>query len=521
MSLKEYGKKRKLNATPEPGPAPKKASGRNLIFVIHKHAARNLHYDLRLEMAGVLKSWAVPKGPSLDPSVKRLAMMVEDHPYDYKDFEGVIPEGNYGAGGVIIWDRGVYTHPLAENAKDAEKLLLAGLKKGELKFVLAGKKLKGGFALVKTKWEKNSWLLFKEKDSFTASADVLMDGRSAASGITLEKLTGKNNAPGHENPKKDAIPGNDTPKKSMPHGINPMLSMAVKKPFDRPGWIFEVKWDGYRAIAETGRAGTGLFSRNKNSLSSRFPSVAEALKNIKHDAILDGEVVALDNAGMPDFQKLQDHSGQGSNLIYYAFDILFLDGRDLTSLPLIKRKDILKSIIPSAGSIRYSDHVLSDGISFFNAARKKGLEGIVAKRADSRYQPGSRNGDWLKIKNRLTQDCVIAGFTKPRGSRGYLGSLVLGTYEKGVLTYAGHSGGSFGSSTIKNLYEKLLPLSVKKCPFKAIPPGTAQASWVKPVMVCEVEFTQWTKEGILRHPVFLRVRDDMKAKEVSRDRMKP
>jgi bifunctional non-homologous end joining protein LigD len=509
MSLIEYGKKRKLSATPEPGPGPGPGErGKYAVFVVHKHAARSLHYDLRLEMGGVLKSFAVPKGPSMDPSVKRLAIMVEDHPFDYRNFEGVIPKGNYGAGGVIIWDRGVYSSVYSNDKKESEKYLLAGLKNGDLKFTLAGEKLNGSFALVKTKWAKNSWLLIKEKDGFATSEEILEKNRSVASGKTLEELSGGDGVP--------AI--NDAPLKAMPSYVSPMLCTSAKKPFDDPGWIFEVKWDGYRAIASAGKTEVSLYSRNRLDLKKKFPTIAEAVKKLRLDALFDGEIVAMNGAGVPDFQMLQDNKrSRSGSLAYYVFDILNFRGRDLTGLPLIKRKELLEKIVPPSGKVRFSGHVSGEGVSFFNAAKKKGLEGIVAKKADSAYQPGVRSPNWLKIRNSPSQDCVIAGFTAPRGSRKYFGSLVLGVYEKTSLVYAGHSGGGFSGAALKKIYEKLKPLAVKKTPFAVMPPDEGAVTWVRPKLVCEISFTGWTKDNLMRHPVFLRLRDDKQAAEAVKE----
>ena len=451
MKLKEYKQKRNLKQTPEPGlmhedKGEDKEKGGFPVFVVHKHAASRLHYDLRLEMEGVLKSWAVPKGPSLDPSVKRLAMMVEDHPFDYKDFEGSIPKGNYGAGGVIIWDRGLYSAPFAKEKKDNEKYLVEGLKKGDLKIILAGTKLRGGFALVKTKWEKNSWLLIKEKDKYASVDDPLKDGRSVASGRTLEELpVEKNNIPPERDAPVRAMPSAGTrrpagqrlkrklepehikpygKKAAMPRNISPMLAATAKKPFNDPGWIFEVKWDGYRAVAEADKKNVRLYSRNHMPLMDKFPSIVSSLRKMGLHAVLDGEVVAVGKTGLPDFQLLQDGKRSGAGLIYYVFDILFYNGRDLTDLPLIKRKELLKNILPSGGNVRFSGHVAGDGVSFFKAVKKKGLEGAVAKYSKSLYRQGERSRYWLKLKNRMTQDCVIAGFTGPRDPQATLGPTV-------------------------------------------------------------------------------------------------
>ncbi len=523
--LREYAKKRDLKKTPEPGPS--KGAGNKagyLIFVVHKHASRRLHYDLRLELGGVLKSWAVPKGPSLDPTVKRLAMMVEDHPFDYRNFEGVIPKGNYGAGSVIIWDKGLYGHTDAKNKQENERLLAEGLKKGVIKFALAGAKLKGGFALIRTKWEKNSWLLLKEKDMYATTDDIAKKSASVVSGMTVEEMAGESGDtpadPAQNKVKKEPEKGSYkiAPLRPMPRNVAPMLSTAVKRSFDDPDWIFEVKWDGYRTIAQVSDKHALLYSRKQNSLTNRFSTIAASLEKLGFDAVLDGEVVAIDKAGLPDFQMLQDYKKfPGGRLVYYVFDILYYQGRDLTKLPLIKRKELLKKILPVSGNIRVSDHIWKDGVSFFKAVKKKGLEGIVAKNSKSPYVQGVRSPHWLKIKNRVSQDCVIAGFTTPRGARGYFGSLVLGVYEKGILTYAGHSGGGFSRNNLNAIYEILQPLSQKKCPFKIKPPEDTPISWIKPVLVCEVTFTGWTNAGIMRHPVFLRIREDKAAKEAVRE----
>ena len=524
MGLKEYKQKRELRKTSEPGLASgQKNKGQYLVFVVHKHAARRLHYDLRLEMQGVLKSFAVPKGPSLDPSVKRLTVQVEDHPFAYKDFEGIIPKGNYGAGGVIIWDRGFYGSPFANDKKRGEELLLSGLKQGDLKLVLAGTKLKGEFALVKTHWDEKSWLLLKHKDKYTSAADVLTMDRSVVSGKTVDQLSNespaglpqrKAEAPAPITQKSPVSLTASAPKGPMPHKIKPMLAVAAKKPFNHADWLFEVKWDGYRAIAEIDKKNVALYSRNHIPFMKKFSPVVESLQQLGLNAVLDGEIVVADNKGIPDFQKLQDFpKSSGGHLIYYVFDILFHEGRDLTALPLVQRKELLKSILPSDGRIKYSEHIRKDGISFFAAAKQKGIEGIIAKHSKSLYKPGTRNGQWLKIKNHITQDCVIAGFTEPRGARKYLGSLVLGAYDKGSLVYIGHSGGGFDAQALKTMYEKLSPLARKTCPFKTEPPNDGLTTWIEPLLVCEVAFTGWTRETLMRQPRFRRLREDKNPKE--------
>ncbi len=525
MRLKEYSSKRKFDKTPEPGPGPRR-KGRQLIFVVHKHAARALQYDLRLELEGVLKSWAVPKGLSLDPSIKRLAMMVEDHPFDYKDFEGVIPEGNYGAGSVIIWDRGFYAHPSAKDRAESEKLLLDGLRKGNMKFVLAGEKLKGEFALVKAGRDEKSWLVLKKKDRYATRRDILRKSRSVASRKTLEEVAkgGYERSSGKKISQirlREAMESEDlrgAPLKPMPHNIKPMLATLIKEPFDHPDWIFEVKWDGYRAIAEIQDGEVSLYSRNLIPLNKKFSPIVESLKKFRSGTVFDGEIVVVDDRGRPDFQMLQNYQKTGSgHLLYYVFDLLYFDGHDLMNLPLIRRKNLLKRILPSDAKIRFSDHVSKKGAQFFDAVREKGLEGIVAKHSQSAYRMGRRSRQWLKIKARLTQDCVIAGFTEARGGRKYFGSLVLGVYEKNELIYIGHCGGGFTGKKLREVYSKLEPLIRKTCPFKSVPETNTPVTWLRPELVCEVVFHGWTDEGVMRQPVFLRLRDDKSAREAVRE----
>jgi bifunctional non-homologous end joining protein LigD len=526
MGLKEYAEKRKFGKTPEPRPAECHGEGA-LRFVVHKHAARALHYDLRLELEGVLKSWAVPRGPSLDPSVKRLAVMVEDHPLDYRDFEGVIPEGNYGAGGVIIWDRGVYHGAAARDGNESEQLLLEGLRKGDLKFVLEGEKLQGEFALVKTGKDEKSWLLLKKRDRFAQTGEILGETRSVASGRTLEELLAAGPGEPSRQRKLDRVRLREAqemdelaaaPVCPMPHGIHPMLATLVRAPFDHPDWVFEVKWDGYRAVAEIRDGDVALYSRNLLSLNEKFAPIAEALRACRFDAVLDGEIVVVDDRGQPDFQLLQNYRASGSgHLLYYVFDLLHFQGHDLTGLPLLKRKELLKRVLPASPRIRYCEHVAKDGVLFFKVVREKGLEGIVAKHARSPYRVGRRSRQWLKVKTQLTQEGVIAGFTAPRGSGRELGALVLGVYEGDELVCIGHAGGGFGAADLRSIHERLRPLIQEECPFRSEPATHTPATWVRPELVCEVAFSGWTDDAVMRHPVFLRMREDKAAREVMRE----
>jgi bifunctional non-homologous end joining protein LigD len=525
VGLKEYKSKRRFEHTPEPDSG---ASGEKdqLVFVVHKHAARHLHYDLRLELDGVLKSWAVPKGPSMNPSDKKLAMMVEDHPFDYKDFEGVIPEGNYGAGSVIIWDNGIYYHPDAKGKKENERLLRDGLEKGNMKFILEGQKLGGQFALVKTRRNERSWLLLKKKDRFATEEDVLRENRSVVSKKTLEELfSGGEEEFGRKKADQirlretmEKIDLKDAPEAQMPHRVKPMLATPAKKPFDDPEWIFEVKWDGYRATGEIQDGEVALYSRNLISLKRKFPPIADELKRFGFAALLDGEIVIVDEQGHPDFQMLQNYTKTGEGyLLYYVYDLLHFDGRDLSNLPLIRRKEILKSILPLSPRIKFSDHVTGEGLLFFDEVKKKGLEGIIAKHSRSVYVPGIRSRQWLKVKTQLTQDAVIGGFTEPKGGRKYFGSLVLGVFEGDELVYIGHSGGGFDSKSMKEIRETMDPLISTDCPFRVKPKTNTPAVWLEPKLVCEVALSEWTGEGLMRHPVFLRMREDKDAHEVVRE----
>lgn len=526
MELKDYTAKRHFKKTPEPEPGARGETGR-LVFVVHKHAARALHYDLRLQLEGALKSWAVPKGPSLDPSLKRLAMLVEDHPLEYGDFEGVIPEDNYGAGSVIIWDRGSYRHPSTHDEQESERLLLAGFKKGDLKFVLEGEKLHGEFALVRMGKDGKSWLLIKKKDAAATGNDVLRENHSVQSGRTLEEVLEEGTGKAFKLKKASQIRVqevleqgslDDAPVLPMPRNVHPMLATAIEKPFDDPGWIYEVKWDGYRAIAEIREGSVSLYSRNGISFVKKYPPLAASLRRLGFDAILDGEIVVIDGQGRPDFQALQHYAGAGGGrLYYYVFDLLHFQGHDLTALPLVRRKELLKAVLPPLPGIRLSDHIAKDGVLYFAMVKEKGLEGIVAKEARSAYEPGRRTRQWLKVKTQLTQEAVIAGFTEPGGARRHIGALVLGAYEDGGFIFIGHVGSGFSARDLEDIRQTLEPLITRECPFSAAPDTNAPVSWVKPQLVCEVSFSGWTEDNVMRHPVFLRMRGDKDAREAVRE----
>jgi len=492
MGLKKYFSKRNFSKTPEPKGALKTPS-KKLAFVVQEHHATALHYDFRLELDGVLKSWAVPKGPSMDPHDRHLAMMVEDHPFEYRTFEGTIPEGNYGAGTVTIWDKGTY-EPRAETG-NPEKELRKGLKKGHLTFVMHGKKLHGEFALIKMQnaKQKNAWLLVKKGDSDA-----------------------------YETEQPIAFTLNDYAKKPVPEVIKPMLCTLVDEPFDRENWLFEMKWDGYRAVGAKRDGAVQLYSRNNLDFRAKYPEIAEALQALPDNTVIDGEIVAVDKDGRPHFERLQNWGkNKEGELRYYAFDLLWFKGRDVREAQLVERKQLLRDIIPKDSPIKYSDHIDGKGAKFFKQIQKSQLEGIVAKRADSPYQEGKRGGDWLKIKTHLRQEVVIAGFTEPRGSRQYLGSLLLGIYKDSELVYTGHSGGGIPDQQRKELREKLDKLEVKKSPFTTTPKLDATTHFARPQLVCEVSFSEWTKEGYMRHPVFEGMRPDKKPADVHKETAKP
>ncbi|WP_224984114.1 DNA ligase D [Geomonas agri] len=555
MGLEEYQRKRDLSKTPEPQGKGGR-SVKSLRFVVHKHAASHLHYDFRLEIDGVLKSWAIPKGPSLDPAVKRLAMMVEDHPYEYGDFEGVIPKGNYGAGEVIIWDTGTFNAAGSEAPEQSLKLLREGLQKGDLKFILHGEKLNGEFALVRIKGDKgNSWLLIKKKDQFASSEDVTLQERSVVSNATIEDvragrmplrppvqahqasplppspLQGEEQTPSSvsltsSSPTNSPGSTGSTPStgytaSTLPARLSPMLATSAAEPFDDPDWLFEIKWDGYRTIAEATGKNVALYSRNNLSFNKKFPTVAASLASLGIEAVLDGEVVALDETGRSSFQLLQNYQRTGRGTIaYFVFDLLYLNGEDLRNQPLLARKERLRallSVLPDLPDIRYSDHVMETGKEFFELARQNNLEGILAKRATSLYQTGKRSKDWLKIKVRLQQEAVICGFTQPRRSRKGLGALVLGVYEDERLVCIGFAGGGFDDAGLKEMYELLQPLVQEKSPFQQPVKSDMPITWVRPELVCEVEFSEWTDENVMRMPIYLGLREDKDPKSVVRE----
>ncbi|AXY72868.1 DNA ligase D [Paraflavitalea soli] len=556
MALTTYRKKRSFNKTPEPTGG--KSSGKALRFVIQKHDASRLHYDFRLEMDGVLKSWAVPKGPSTNPEDKRLAMMVEDHPYDYRSFEGIIPEGNYGAGTVIVWDEGTYEplEPSGDKKKD-EKALLKQLKAGSLKFSLSGHKLQGEFALVRLKnAENNAWLLIKHRDQYAKATDVTRKVRSVVSDKTLEEVAktshniyGQSKAAAPKKAskaatttpkkavkktaprkaarkKKDVAALEEAPKKAFPKNIQPMLGTLVSEPFDQPGWLYEIKWDGYRALALCNKGKVELLSRNQKSFNEKFYPVYKAVKDWQLDAVIDGEICVVSDKGISHFGSLQNwRSEADGELVYYVFDILWLDGHDLTGLPLVKRRDLLRPLVPSSGIIRYSEAFESSATEFLAAASKMGMEGIMAKKADSVYLPGERTRDWLKLKANKRHEVVIGGFTNNEDSPKLFSALLVGLYDGKRLNYTGKIGTGFNDKMQREMMKQFKPLITTKCPFTELPdvnkpsrfrpnPPHATVTWLKPKLVGEVSYAEMTSDGVMRHPSFEGMREDKKASAV-------
>jgi bifunctional non-homologous end joining protein LigD len=510
--LGSYRAKRSLERTPEPaGSLATPPASTGGLFVVHKHAARRLHFDLRLEMDGVLRSWAVPKGPSYDTAEKRLAVQVEDHPLEYGDFEGLIPEGNYGAGAVIVWDRGQWL-PVGDPAD--------GLAKGKLLFELRGLKLRGRWTLVKIKRSDKDWLFIKERDGYASSRSDMPE-ESVLSGLTVEDLKlGRTPAAAvmseleHLGAPKTAV---------RPEAVQLMLAEARDRAFTAPGWYFELKLDGYRALGVVD--GTArLLSRNGNDLSSCFPEVLRALTALPfRRLLLDGEVVALDQTGRPSFQRLQQrarlrrgldirHATVENPVTYFAFDLLGVDEFDLRPLPLSTRKALLRKLLPADGVIRFLDHFEGDGEALYQQVQRLGLEGIVAKKAESPYRAG-RSPTWLKIRSRRTDDFVVVGFTAPKGSRSGFGALHVARYIDGKLTYTGRAGSGFSDAQLSEVRVEL-EASRRMGPACGGPiPKEKGTTWVEPRWVCEVEFSEWTDEGLLRQPVFLRFRDDKRPED--------
>ncbi|HET9030117.1 MAG TPA: non-homologous end-joining DNA ligase [Candidatus Aquilonibacter sp.] len=522
-SLSTYNKKRNFSITPEPSGVKAKAQKR-LRFVIQKHDASRLHYDFRLEAAGVLASWAVPKGPTLVPGERRLAMHVEDHPMDYRDFEGVIPEGQYGAGEVIVWDNGWYE--LAEGTDPAREIA-----DGKIKFIMHGHKLRGMFTLVRMKPKAGEtgdpWLLIKDHDGDDPDRyDVNEFPESVITGRTLEDIRNEKHPKTWQSsktkdpPKRRAVRAQARTKSDpLPRLKSVELATLIEDPFDDDGWLFEIKWDGYRAVCTVDEHGSmSLVSRNGLDLLQQFPDLAglaDAFESVP--IMVDGEIVSLDARGRSDFQRLQEYQQHGHDLTYAAFDVIYADGRDQRKVPLEERKALLERLIRDDDLVLYSKHVIGKGKALFAQAQKNNLEGIIGKKRDSSYVE-RRTRDWVKIKVQYEQEFVVGGWTDPRGSRKGFGSLLLGAYEGKKLRFVGSVGTGFSAKLIGEIAKKLQRLERATSPFVNDVTANAPAHWVKPELVAQVRFTEWTRDGYLRHPAFLGLRTDKPAAEVRIER---
>ena len=563
MGLKKYKAKRDFSKTAEPKgrkPLPKQVRGA-CRFVIQKHDARRLHYDFRLQMEGVLKSWALPKGLPWKQSEKHLAVEVEDHPIEYETFEGVIPEGNYGAGTVMVWDSGAY-YVYGEQP-------LKSLREGKLHLVLAGKKAQGEWTLVRIRGrddEKNQWLILKTGGSAKLPSKKLED-QSVKTGRTMKQIANERDAEWQSNREEKDTSARSTlkarikaalKKKDLEHGvgknetvdqatrllkglpsakpqfIEPMKARLVDEPPKHGDWLYELKFDGIRAMAIKNDRKVSLVSRNGNKLDGRFPEIVEAVKNLPvREYVIDGEVVALDEDGRSSFQLLQglEMEGRKAPLRFYVFDLLQLDGKSLLGLPLEQRKQVLAKICENVGDpIRYSGEISGDVKSLLAEVKRRGLEGLIGKQRNSVYEPGRRSGTWIKLKCINEQEFVIGGYTPPAGSRKYFGAILVGYYEIGKLRFAGKVGSGFTEKSLSMLHKKFRGEEHDDCPFVDLPSKQGgewvqgitpsmmkKMHWVNPTFVAEIKFAEWTRDQKLRQPVFLGMRQDKAATEVKRE----
>src|SRR5688572_3308067 len=519
--LREYTSKRTFGSTPEPGATVRGPAAGPLMFVIQQHRASHMHYDLRLECDGVLKSWAVPKGLSLDPADKRMAMPTEDHPYDYASFEGVIPPKQYGAGEVIVWDAGVYSPDeegtFFHDREEAERQVREGLAAGKLSFELRGEKLKGSFALVKT---KQAWLVIKHKDRFVTTDDVTARDRSVLSGASVAEMK---SVPAHRIPAARLVPtGEVVP---MPAKLAPMLAETAEAAFDKPGWMWEPKLDGYRVLAFIDAKGVKLKSRKGLDLAANFPKlVAELAKQGVDGMVVDGELVAFDADGRPSFAAMQERAqlkaavdiakaDRALPVAFVCFDMPYFAGIDLRAAPYSDRHRYLAQCLLPSPTVQLV-HSSAEGVALAEAAAASGFEGVIGKRADSKYESGKRSNCWLKVKATQSAEFLIGGYTQGKGSRATLGALLVGYREGSKLVYASHVGSGFDERTLKELKAKLDPLVIDRNPFSEKPLLNGPTKWVEPKLVAEVAFANWTPDGALRAPVFVRLRDDVRAASV-------
>jgi bifunctional non-homologous end joining protein LigD len=526
LPLDRYAAKRTFTRTPEPAPKRVARSG-PLLFVVQKHAARRMHYDFRLELDGVLKSWAVPKGPSLQVGDKRLAVETEDHPFDYASFEGVIPEKEYGGGNVIVWDCGIYSpdegaeYSFGDRA-EAEARVRAELAKGKLSIFLRGEKLKGSFALVRTSTDKQ-WLLLKHDDRFANGHDILARNRSVLSGVTLDDLQPQS-VPPRLAAARLAPAG---PAESMPKKLEPMHAEAGGSPTFDPEWLYEPKLDGYRVLAFVNGDAIRLISRRGIDLTPFFPEIVADLAARPTDPmILDGEIVALGPDGRPSFNALQNRAQlktpkeiaaaqRASPVVLVCFDLLHFAGFNLRPATYLDRRRYLSQCLLPSTHIQLM-HVSDDAEKLYAVALESGFEGIMAKRKDSPYRPGKRSPAWLKIKSIQTAEFVVGGYTKGKGAREPMGALLMGYWVGNQLQYAGHVGSGLTEAIVKDLQKRSAKLARKTSPFAEKPPLHRPTSWLEPQLVIEVTFSDWTPDGLLRAPVFIRLRDDLEPKGIKR-----
>jgi bifunctional non-homologous end joining protein LigD len=554
--LAEYRKKRDFERTSEPSgdkPAALARAGR-LRFVIQKHAARNLHFDLRLELDGVMKSWAVPKGPSLDPSVKRLAMQVEDHPIDYNTFEGTIPKGEYGGGTVMLWDRGTYTSDVASSPKEEEDAIREGLRRGDLKITFHGDRLHGSFALVRMKFSRDSsssakpqWLLIKHRDEFATDEDVVAENMTSVdTGRTMEEIAAGKARVWHSNREPKANKSTSSARattttrssngdsasttKISSAALEPMYA-SIGSEIPGAGWTFEPKYDGVRVLAYATASDVKLITRNGKDKAKQFPEIVASLRKLasqtKRSLVLDGEIVALVDGEPARFQELQsrmhvkdshiiERHSSTSPAALILFDILMDGDEILLREPWSERRARLVKRIGKRETeqLRLTESVEGNGKKMLDQARRQGWEGVIAKRVDSRYEPGNRSRDWLKLKIEFRQEFVVGGYTEPRNSREHIGAILLGYFDKDRFIYVGHTGGGFSRQGLQEMYGLLKPLERKVSPFVETPRTNEKAHWVEPKVVVEVKFSEWTADRRLRQPIFLGVRDDKDAREV-------
>ncbi|MGH9791838.1 MAG: DNA ligase D, partial [Candidatus Acidiferrales bacterium] len=500
-------------------------------FVVQMHDATRLHWDLRLEIDGVLKSWAVPKGPSLNPADKRLAVMTEDHPLEYGGFEGVIPDGQYGAGPVMVWDNGTYK-PLHDEPAGTQ------VANGEIKFALRGKKLRGSFVLVKIKSRRddrgrskgNEWLLIKHKDdAVDPQWDVEQHNRSVLTGRTIGEIF-EGMPASHEMLELDPAKLPGARKAPMPDSLEPMLAQLADKPFSDPQWLFEIKWDGWRTLAWIRKGKLELRARSGRTITAQYPDLRELPEHVDAEqAILDGEIVVLEPDGRSSFDRLQQRMNMSkpsekqlreNPVMCYLFDLLYLDGYDLRDVPLLRRKRLLHQRLSPGGRFRYSDHMPEKGRELYDLAKAQGLEGILGKHIQSTYS-SKRSSAWLKFKITQELDAVVGGWTEPRGSRSHFGALLLGLYEGKTLKFIGGVGTGFDGEKLASIFASLKPLAREKCPFEVKPQYKEKCYWAEPKLVASVRYGEWTGEGHIRHPVFLRMRDDVDPRDCIREAETP